>query len=65
MRVAFTHYPPGGEETVWTTMEHIPAQGDTVHLSFTGAQGDSRAHQVTHVSWSTDERGWHAELGLA
>lgn len=59
MRVAFTWYPVGGEQTVWTDMEQVPAVGDTVHFN------DS-AWVVQHVSWAEDElaEGWHAELSV-
>lgn len=54
MRVAFTWYPKGGEKTVWTTMPQCPVVGDTVHISFTEDPDDSRAWEVTHVSWASD-----------
>jgi hypothetical protein len=61
MNVAFTHYPRGGEKTIWCEMPQIPMIGDTVHLD--------RAYHVTHVSWVRDDptaedSPWHAELAV-
>jgi hypothetical protein len=49
VKVAFTHYPKGGQEvTVWFDMPLIPRVGDTVHF-------DDRAWEVRHVSWVPEE----------
>lgn len=67
--VAFTYYPPGGEHTQWFKMPVVPRVGETVHLPIeTHGEPDSRAFQVTHVSWALDDPnhpGWHAEIGLS
>jgi hypothetical protein len=58
MKVVFVTYEsPGAEVCTPFEMPQAPAVGDTVHLSLTGDEGDSRAWRVTHVSWAlTDDQ---------
>lgn len=66
MRVSFSVYEDFGEEKiVHEDMPHFPSLGDTVHLTLTGNQDDSKAYHVFNVSHAKDEFGlWRAEIAV-